>query len=479
MRHSSVVLFAGAFVVSGASFAFESDVHFGLTKWLALKAGFSEPQALAVATGDQRVDSGDTPYIQLVTTYACLTKDKDDAALVERFRYPSLGPVPGPPAQRSVPVDSERAHKAVLETTKVAPDQLSFMLLKVGEAVHALQDSWSHQGVPDLPKPLDGAVACDPALAWAHPAARGGWNSHKADLTRDWPADTLAMAKATYDAFVQYPLINGAKRTPAAWTEIKPKLDGFIRASTKTDKKKWFVAEGISDVSFLTGTSLPDGKEVFDQRWQGQRLPPLATLQSAQHRVDADLRDFFSRLFTLWISTDDFDAIAAAFAVPASPAAPGGPGAARTKSKSASPPTSAAAPAASASPQAPMTKEELAARLKVWRVRDHGLVAELAHASSALSTAQRGKLASITKDGKALVHYQAAIDAFYPLQVKGPSVQPLLGFIIDPIKPSPAGNPRAVATTKFRHAPYDIIVVLAERIDNQWRVVSLAPIVDH
>ena len=53
-----------------------------------------------------------------------------------------------------------------------------------------------------------------------------------------------------------------------------------------------------------------------------------------------------------------------------------------------------------------MLRNELASRLRAWRVRDHGRVAELAHATRPLTAVQRNTLASITKDGKAL-HDQA------------------------------------------------------------------------
>ena len=38
--------------------AFEADVHYGLTDWLALQAGFEPLQAQIIATGDERVDFG-------------------------------------------------------------------------------------------------------------------------------------------------------------------------------------------------------------------------------------------------------------------------------------------------------------------------------------------------------------------------------------------------------------------------------------
>ena len=456
MRCHAILLFAGILLVPGTPAAFERDVHFGLTKWLAFRAGFTPQEAEALATGDQRVDSGDMQFIELVTGYACLAKNIEGSTLAGRHHYPSLGRVPGPPDQRAVLAGSDTVQKFALDATKVSPTQAGFMLLRFAETLHAVQDSWSHQGVPDLPRPLEGAVVCDPTLAWAHPVSRGGWNSHKADLTHEWPADTLAMAKATYDLLLQYPAIADVRRSPKEWTEIRPLLDGFVRASTKSEKKKWFVGQGILDVSFLEGITLADGAEAFEFRWGGHRLPRLPTLQSTQHHINAELLDFYSRFFTQWMSTDDFDALAAAFGAPPST---------RMNASSRSPTS--------------MVKAELAARLRVWRIRDHGRVAALAHASQPLTAGQRNMLSSIAKDSKALARYSSPTEAFFPLEVKGPEPSPLLGFVIYTLEPSPAGSERTIAMTKLRHAPFDIVVVLAERMNGRWSIVSLGATVDH
>ena len=65
-----LLLLAGTLLLPATAAAFESDVHFGLTQWLALKAGFTQQEADALATGDQRVDSGDMQFIELAPAYA-------------------------------------------------------------------------------------------------------------------------------------------------------------------------------------------------------------------------------------------------------------------------------------------------------------------------------------------------------------------------------------------------------------------------
>jgi hypothetical protein len=331
------------------------------------------------------------------------------------------------------------------------------MLFRLGEALHILQDSWSHQGVPDTPRPAEAVFTCDSTRAWGHPATRGGWNSHKADLTMHWPADTRAMAKATYDVLTQYPMLSEAKRTARSWDQIRPLLDGFITASTKTEKKRWFVAQGIGDVSFLEGISLPDGTQSFELKWKGRKLPPLATPQSRQHAVEADLLDFYNRFFAQWVATEDFDALASAFGPDFGSRNAGQTGSAPLR----------------------VSKAELVARLKVWRVRDHGRVAQIAHSPSILTENQHAVLDGIGKQRNAYARYDPPSAAFFPLLPRGKDVSPLLPFLVSTSAAPDGKNPRAVAVTKFRHAPYDTLAVVAEKIGGRWRVMSIVSVVDH
>ena len=437
----------------------EADVNFGLTKWLAIQAGFTQEQADALATGNQRVDSGDMQYIEVLPTYACLAIDRENADLVRLLRFPSQGAVPGAPDRRSVTPGNDIAQKALLKMEGAKPSQAPYLLHLMGAALHTLQASWAHQGVPDVPQPFGALGSCDATLAWANPRARGGWNSHKADLTYAWPADTLSMAEATYSALQILPPISDVQRSPKPWADLRAKLPGFIRASTKTEKKKWFEAQGIKDVSFLEGISLPDGAERFDLRWPGRKLPPLRTLQSTQHHIEQDLLDSMSRFFTQWVSTTDFDALAAEMAEPETAV-----GSTREWQSLG---------------LTPASRAELAARLRAWRIRDHGRVAELAHATQPLTASQRSTLSEIARDPGHLANYPAPTEAFFPLLVNGPEPSPLLAFILYPVASSKQGNPRVIAVTKFRHAPYDAVEALGERIDNRWYIVAIRAVVDH
>lgn len=448
------LLVAAAVLIAPArALAFEADVHYGLTDWLALQAGFEPLQAHIIATFDQRVDSGDMPFIDIVALYACLSKDEISAQRAGEHHFPSAGTVPGLPETRDVVPDSSAARKAALAAIEVNPTQAQYRLSQLGEALHILQDSWANQGVPTLPQLGDATSTCDSKLAWGHPEARGGPASHRADLTMYWAADTIAMAEATYDILKKYPSISDAQRHARNWEEIRPQLDDFINASTKTEKARWFAAHGIKDVSFLEGISLPDGTEPFLQHWPGRKLPRLSAEVSRQHAIDEGLLDFYNRFFARWLATEDFAALVAEFSEV--PDTSGG--------------TAAATP----------SREELESRLKLWRLRDHGSVAELALRREPLTAEERARIDTIAAQPDAYASYAPLASAYYPiLPEAGNDVSPLLPFFIGIVSPN-AGHPQAIAVAKFRHTPYNIVGVISENIDGRWRVTSIVSTVDH
>src|SRR5689334_11582027 len=435
-RMRRLFLLALLLVTSLPSAAFESDVHFGLTQWLAMKAGFDARAAATIATGNQRVDSGDMQYVDLDLMYACIGRDDIGARRAGSHHYPSSAPLPAPPEARVVTPGGDVAMKLAIGATKVPPDQSLYRMYLLGEGLHTLQDSWSHQGVSDVPQWPRARFDCDPTRAWGHSKSRGGFNSHKADLTYLWPSDTVAMAKATYDVLLQYPSPPDAKRAPRPWDEIRPALARFISAATKSEKKDWFVAQGISDVSFLEGVSLPDGAAAFDAKWPGRKLPPLDSVQSRQHNIASDLLSFYSRFFGRWLSSTDFEAQAAEFGVEA--------------------------PARGKRAASTTNRAELAARLRAWRIRDHGRIADIAHSLPPLTANQRAALAAIARRPNAYAQYDKPADAFFPLLPREAQVSPLLPFFVAVVGNEKSKAPTAVAVAKFRHAPYDTVAVVSE-----------------
>jgi hypothetical protein len=123
MYCARLFLFTGLLLVAAGASAFESDVHFGLTQWLALQAGFDDESAITIATGDQRVDSGDMQFIELVLMYACVRQEDLGSKLTAEHHYPTAGMVPGTPEARLVVAGGDAARKAALEIIKVPAKQ--------------------------------------------------------------------------------------------------------------------------------------------------------------------------------------------------------------------------------------------------------------------------------------------------------------------------------------------------------------------
>jgi hypothetical protein len=437
---------------------FESDVHFGLTQWLALQAGYSDDEAKAIATGDQRVDSGDMQFINLLSEYACGGRDLTAAEEVRSRHFPSANGLPNMPADRPVVAGSDASWRAFETLLKIAPGRESYLLYKLGESLHVLQDSWANQGVSSVPM-LSSAVACDPTVAWAHPAERGGRNSHRADFTAAWPTDTRDMAAATYEALAKYLPIDGRARSVKPWPEIAPLLKGFVEARNKQTKAEWFRGHGIADVSFLEAISLPDGSQPFHMTWNGRKLPALLSISSRQHEIAPDLLLFFNDFFQRWLTGEDFAAVAQRFGVPAP-----------TTDGNGKPTQRKGADGATV---------ELAARLRLWRIRDHGSVAELAHAVSPLSPKQRTELAELTRKPGIYATYTTPMQAVIPFLPDVTPASPLLPFFVTmPLVPTGAA-PLAIATVRLRNAPYDAVEIIAERAAETWRIVTITSTVEY
>ena len=124
-----------------------------------------------------------------------------------------------------------------------------------------------------------------------------------------------------------------------------------------------------------------------------------------------------------------------------------------------------------------MPPAELATRLKAWRLRDHGRVAESVHSAGPLSERQIAEINRLARDQEAFARYGSVADAFYPMTVKGKDVQPLLPFLVASLSDAPA--PRAVAIAKLRHLPYDALAFVAEKTTHGWSLIAVTSMVEH
>jgi hypothetical protein len=231
----------------GTAYAWEDDVHYGLTKWLAIKAGFSPADADEIAKADQKVDtSWFVGPMHTTIAAACVGSDAYGSRNVHDNHFASQGDPPKDPPDRVVKPD-----KVFLRGVPISIPTPSARgsLLSLGADLHVLQDTWSHQGQPDIP------FACKAQLAWGHAAARGGWSCHLADLTSWWvDQDVLPMAEQTYNVLKE---VRG-NASAADWKDIRDDVRDFAVRRTKWDKDKWFADHNFVDRTFIERTSLPD-----------------------------------------------------------------------------------------------------------------------------------------------------------------------------------------------------------------------------
>jgi hypothetical protein len=436
----------------GAAFpvhSYESDVHYGLTLWLAQKAGYPDWQARAIATGNFRVDSGSMSTLALLPEYACIGKDDGLAREVQERHYPSEAKVPGDSHERVVEPGSPAAREPLTKTLRAAKGHEAQYLGLFGAALHPLQDSWAHSGVPGAP--AFGSMGCDARLA-AAPPVRGNGGPHAADLTFVSPVATVAMAEVTYEALTAFPSVKGEARTAQGWPLLASAVRGFAEARTKTAKRQWFVKQGMEDTAFLDGITLPDGTDPGQLNFAGRQLPPLSKPASMQHDAPPDAREFFDRLIVRWLGDEPVESVVADLATH------------KVDSRKGSAATSSQA-------------AQLTARLKAWKLRDHGTAARLAHLTRPYTAAEIAQVNVLSKQPTAYVAV-AVEQAFFPLVTRGPAPSPLLPYILHILPGQDASEPRAVAVMRLKHAPRDTIGLLAEKSAGGWTLVDVVSVVD-
>lgn len=313
--HNIVSCASVCLLLAVPALAWESDTHYGLTKWLAVKAGFNLPEAEAIALGTLEPDEGSLyPAPRAVISYACFGRDALASRFVQEHHFSSYGPVPSDPSQRVVvPGLTDNAanlwaRKEIAAVVGGVPPEWS--LRTFGNSLHPLQDSWAHQGEPDMPPP-----PCSKQLAWGHPKNRGGWRKHDADLTYLHEADTLATAKKTYELMLAYRKARGLSVSAApSWTSLEPAVKAFADAKTKEEKRRWFESDpgvpfsSYSKQDFLEYINLPEKKSFFDLSGV---TPPHAAFALVSQRVSSRqmcVEDFVKEFLIVWIEKRDFQA---------------------------------------------------------------------------------------------------------------------------------------------------------------------------
>lgn len=452
MRAHTIVAAATLVLVPCLAYGWESDVHFGLTRWLATQAGFKPQAAQGLAEYDQKIDAGILDAVHLMVHYACIGKDDVASGLVRDHHFPTLEKVNQPPAKRSVSPNGEAALRPAMDRLKNPTSSVDYEMEHFGFALHAVQDSWSHQGIPDVPQVL-GFLRCDEGYAWGHPMQRGGWSKHDADETWHWKTDTRKAAEITFDLLNRFLALHPELRgTPGVgFKALENDIEEFQKAKTKTAKKQWFATRGFKDFSFLSGIGIPDGEESFrsiSTYWREGRDRVVQKL--AKIDIPQDVEKFFKGFFNDWALVKDFKAFTSRY-------------------------VAATAIVASLEMKIPSGMEPadvVASGLRAWRIEDHGRVAEMGDPLSVDPKQLSLAMANLNNDSLLAV-YESARDAYLP--VGGDREAP--PYLVFPVKDKEGG--KFTAAAQFRHTPYDVVWVTIQKVGGEWRVVSLNSTIEH
>lgn len=449
------------FTVEYAS-AWEPDVHYGLTKWLAFEAGFSLEDAEAIAAGAEEPDEGKLyPAPTAVIKAACLGRDSDVVRLVQKYHFPSYGAMPGAPGGRVVtPGLSTGAATDLIDTeiqTNLPSRPKPLTLERLGVALHPLEDSWAHQGVPDSPMPW----VCSSDFSFGHPQARGGWRSHNADLTYLHPIpDTIQTAQHTYLKLEEFLQRHPALRAhPAAsWKPLQGEVQRFAAASTKDEKRAWFSSQTLVPLSsyttypdFLARISLPRSAKL-NVAQPNDRPPAFARFQMVEYQsqVPSNVREFIDGFLNKWIVDRNLDGVLSEV----NPEELARPFIESTEGRGVNSYT--------------LTRDLLAMCL----VADHGLVSSLGHGLNQRPETRipLEKFPMIqAKTLRSAISYQPE-----PSRERAEPA-PYGVFSVKIADPRMRGSGEAYAVLfQFRHAPRDAIVLLVTQNPNhQWRVSQM------
>ncbi len=300
----------------------ESDTHYGLTKWLAVKAGFSLDDAEIIAAGAESADESNVLKASvIVATYVCIWNSQEASRHVQQHHFPSDGFVPSPREQRkTIPGEPRNFNGGNLWVRQVinVKSQSKYHntnLNRFGQSLHPLGDSWSHQGMPD--KPL---IVCRDDLVWAHSKERGGWGSHNADLTYKYVDDTIDSAEAVYHYMGEFlkRYTEYKKKTCVPWNKIKNHVESFAKAKTALEKKDWF--DSNHDVTldsyttypcFLRDTSLKDHNKICskEESQKESRDNQIEGLTFKETKEIGEASEFFENFLTSWIIKGSVDNI--------------------------------------------------------------------------------------------------------------------------------------------------------------------------
>ena len=451
------------------AFGWEADLHYGLSKWLAFKAGFSLNDAETIAIGVQSRDDGSLyPAVGTVFYRTCLQRDVDYSRLVQTYHFSSFGNVPGAPPQRAVApgLTDNAATELVWKEIKnsIANEPPAIALRNLGISLHPLEDSWSHQGIPDMPP-----RPCSQDLAWGHPADRGGYRSKKADHTYLHVEDALATARRTYELLEEFLKTHPTLKShaEARWIDLEPAVRSFAQANSKEEKVKWFESQpdvpigSYTRKDFLKDISIPDSRKTnLSTRLNelfAKQPPEKATMQMNEFEKwsSGQVNAAVDHLLDLWIVQKHIDALAPFTSF--SRMAKGLVGESLGTSEDAN-----------------LTKIAFG----MWLIRDQGVAEELDHGMPTKAERWSAKDLEVPMyelGRQPLIEVGKLREAIHALETNAPyTLVPLSPGELVPLSEATEETKDYVVAFQFFHAPHDVVLLYLQRASgSRWAIVNI------
>ncbi len=134
------------------AYAYEADVHYGLTKWLAQMAGFSPKDSQIIANANNGLDEWELSAVPMVFLSGCIRGNRDAANRVREDHFATVVPVPNSPNARWITPGNSYAATRARDMIRAPYPNQEANLLEFGARLHAVQDTWSHKHEPDVPR---------------------------------------------------------------------------------------------------------------------------------------------------------------------------------------------------------------------------------------------------------------------------------------------------------------------------------------
>lgn len=282
----SIVFGVALAIISLCAGAYESDLHFGLTWWLARQAGFNPQQAQEIAGQDELTDTGMLDAKHAMIWELCVWQETGASEMTRAMHFRSKKAPPAEPPARLVTEDAVYA-EAQARSIIVTPDHDNVKTQRsFGQALHGRQDAYSHAGQSDTFWP-----PCQTKWLWTHPVDtsdgdKGGMFSHKADQTFTDADKCTRAALKTYDLMLEFRATMSLSTTPKLRGELTTPIRKFCEAKTKVEKAQWFKDEQVPQGEAIArNTSLADGGRSFSGAPRMDLRPGPPSANAVQSRI--------------------------------------------------------------------------------------------------------------------------------------------------------------------------------------------------